>query len=223
MLERAALRYAGRQQARIVSPSPLLPSDNDDAEVALDSPRLEVDVRWLGRRLEPGDGLPPLSLFDSEWTHSRGEGPGWSANLVYAGKGGYVSLSLWTVRGWKRYRRGVIGRRVFDFPCTKPTLVRASRGRAVVRSTRNSRGASCGSAPARRVFSPDCSIDPNPNARLRPCYATPGKHFVATVHFKDLVITVNAPNCVFCVSGSDYGVFNSAAGMRAIVIGLRAR
>jgi hypothetical protein len=196
-IEQAALDLAPRQQVRIAQPAPLLPSDNDDSEVALNSPRLEVDIRWLGRHFKPGGGLPALDIFDSSWLYSRDEGPDWSANVLYVGKGGVTSLSLWKPRAWRHYKRGAIGRRVFGSSCTKPKRVKLARGRAILRSTKD--------------------------RRRKPCSRSSGNHFFATVHFKDLVATINTPDCVFCVRGGDYGAFNSADAMRALVRGLQTR
>jgi hypothetical protein len=195
-IETAALALAALQQRRVANPTPLLPADNDDSEVALDSPRLEVDPHWLGRRFEPGAGLPALEIFDSQWLYSWDEGPDWSASVVYVAKGGGVSLSLWKPRNWTRYKRGVIGRRVFRFSC-KPRRVKLPRGHAIVHSTKDRRHAPCGRGST--------------------------NHFFATVHLAKLVVTINEPGCVFCVGGSDYGAFNSAAAMRAVARGLQPR
>lgn len=192
MLRRAALRLAIRQQARIAKPTPLLPSDNYDAEVALDSPRMKVAVRWLGLSHEPGGGLPRLELFDSASWHG---GAGWSADMIYVGQEGGVSLTLWRPQAWKRVKRSVIGARIFRFSCTKPQRVRAP-GQAIVYSTRDRRRAACDET---------------------------GNHFFAIVHYRDLVATINMPDCVFCVGGWQQGVFNSASAAAAIARGLHRR
>jgi hypothetical protein len=58
----AALTLAAAQQARIATPTPLLPADVDDAEVPLDDPRLRLPVIWLGHRLPAGNDRPALTL-----------------------------------------------------------------------------------------------------------------------------------------------------------------
>lgn len=194
--EGAALPLAVRQQTRVSNLTPILPGENDDSTVALDSPRLQVPVRWLDRRFEPGGGLPPLEIFQSSWAYAGGEGPGWSADITYAGQDGAVQIALFRPEAWKRYKRSVIGKRSFDFSCTKPRRMSLPGGWAAIRSTRD-----------------------RPRARCR----RSGNHFFAFAHFGDVVATVNIPNCVFCVNGRDWGVFNAPGALRAVVRGLRLR
>lgn len=194
MLKRAALRLAMRQQARIAKPTPLAASDNDDAEVALDSPRLGVAVHWLGRRLDPGGGLPPLELFDSESEHG---GAGWRAQMLYVGTEGGAQLTVWKPRMWKRIKRSVIGKRIFRFSCDPPQRIQVPNGRAAIYSTRDRTRA--------------------------PCSSGKRSHFFAVVRYRGSVVTVNAPQCVFCVLGREWGSFNSAAAMRALVRELERR
>jgi len=57
-----AVRLAAVQQQRIAAPTPLDLADNDDLEVPLDNPHLDVPVYWLGRTLPAHGRLPALRL-----------------------------------------------------------------------------------------------------------------------------------------------------------------
>jgi hypothetical protein len=196
--ERVALRLAAIQQGRVSKLTHILPGENGDSEVALDSPRLQVPIRWLGRRFEPSGGLPGLDIFDSAWAYAGGEGPGWSAEILYVGQGSGAQVSLFRTRAWKRFKRGVIGKRIFGWSCTKPRRVGLADGWAAIRSTRD-------------------------HPRKRCQKSGKGNHFFAVAHFRDVVATVNIPGCTSCVSGRDWGAFNTPGAMRAVVRGLQPR
>jgi hypothetical protein len=86
---------AAKQRARIESPSS---PQEDDRELALEDPALELPVYWLGRRFTP-PGLPVLTLERAEYL--RG-GPGPEVEIDYAGEGGGVTLFLWGAADWRR-------------------------------------------------------------------------------------------------------------------------
>lgn len=89
---------AAKQRARIESPSN--PQEEDDRELALEDPALEIPVYWLGRHFAP-PGLPVLTLERAEYL--RGEG-GSEAEIDYVGDGSRVTLVLWRTERWRRSR-----------------------------------------------------------------------------------------------------------------------
>ena len=92
----AALRLAAAQQARIAAPTPLDPAQDDDLEVPLDDPRLDVPVLWLGRGIEAHGALPPLALQYAERASPRESRTGFRAALHYGRRvpGTTVTISL---------------------------------------------------------------------------------------------------------------------------------
>jgi len=109
----AALRLATAQQARIATPTPLLPADLDDVEVPLDNPRLGVPVAWLGRELPGIGGRPPLSLLTVDGPDLRHPRLEPRAALEYGSRTPktYVDLSLWKPRLIRSMLHGPLLRR----------------------------------------------------------------------------------------------------------------
>jgi hypothetical protein len=106
-----------------------------------------------------------------------------------------LTLGLWRPRAWARLRRSRLGRLVMGQPCVAKRRLRVPGGRAVVYAGHENRRESC-SGSSRDVF-------------------------VAHVRLRDVVVSVNVPLCFLCVDAS--GPYNSRAGMRAVVRGLRPR
>ena len=193
----AAPELAAIQQQRVLAPTPLLPGDNDDTEVPLDNPRLGIDVRWLGKSLDPANGLPPISLRYAEGPVGRGEGPGWRARIDYGTEpfGGDVQIGLWRPKAWRRLGSSRFGQLIRKDRCTRVRRVPLSPGRA-------------------RIYAG--YVDPP--AR---CSERRPDRFLATVGFRDVVVTVNLPICWTCREKG--GPYNSLAGMHAVVRALRPR
>jgi hypothetical protein len=191
-----ALRLAGAQQRRIAEPTPLVPADNDDRQVPLDDPRLSLPVWWLGESFPAPEPLPALVLEDAL---ALGGGPGWRADIDYerAQGGPGVTIALWRPRAFARFKATRLGRLVRGQRCARRTPVGLPGGRAVIYA---------GYAdPPRRC------------ARRAP------DRYLAHVFLDGTVVTVNVPACLLCVRGAESGPYNSEAGMRAVVEGLRAR
>jgi hypothetical protein len=198
-----ALSLARTQQQRIESPRPPKPSEQDDREVALDNPRLGIDVYWLGGRFTPGGDLPPLTLFEAVGLLPPGGGPGNVVKIDYStGQGpGGVTLDLWKPAAWKRFRKTELGRLVWDSPCAEARRLRLPRGEAVIYSGYVSR-------------------------QQRPCPRNASDRFLAHVYLDDVVVAVNMPYCFACVARGAPGSsdpYNSIEGMEAIARGLRPR
>jgi len=104
----AALRLATAQQARMATPTPLLPSDLDDVEVPLDDPGITVPVQWLGHELPAAGGRPALSLdaVDGPTPFSpRGIEPYASLEYSSSHPRRYVHLQLWPPRTMRQFLR----------------------------------------------------------------------------------------------------------------------
>jgi hypothetical protein len=199
--EQAAVRLALLQHARIRSPSPLRPGDNDDREVPLDNPRLGIEVHWLGRRFQPAGRLPALVLADSFGPLGPGEGPGWLAELDYEarGRGAGVKLGLWRPSDFARFERSRLGRLVRAHRCARSEQLALPAGRAVIYAGYSDPPTRC------RVRAPD--------------------RYLAHVFLDGLVVSVNVPICFLCVNDDpDHpDPYDTLAGMRAVVKGLQPR
>jgi hypothetical protein len=202
--ERLALRLAKTQDGRMRNPTPLSSNENDDREVWLDDPRIDVPVYWLGTTFASRKGLPPLRLFESQGPPEprSGDYVGKQAELQYEAPGsraGGTVLELWPPRAWRRFKRTRPGRQVWGSRCARVRRVRLRSGYANVYS---------GYARA---------------PRSRSCPGRPFDTFVAHAYFRRAVVAVNL--CIGCLSGTpdSSDPYNSVKGMTAIVRGLRLR
>jgi hypothetical protein len=121
-----------------------------------------------------------------------GARPGWLLNIEYR-KG--VTLSLWTPRAWRRFAGSQLGQRSLEQPCGHSRGMRVPRGRAVVVAGYERRRGRCDGRPR--------------------------DLFVAHVHLRDVVVAVNVPWCFLCFEAGRSGPYDSLAGIRAVVRGLR--
>jgi hypothetical protein len=124
--DRAAIHFAQIQQQRLEAPTPYTEAEQDDTEVWLDDPSLKFPIYWVGRRFDPGQGLPATEL---EEAFSGAVGPpGEKASLWYEG----FNLDTWTRRSWKRFQPTVLGRMNLKPNCVRKHEVELETGRAVV-------------------------------------------------------------------------------------------
>jgi hypothetical protein len=199
--ESDALALARLQQPHIEHPTPYTEAERFDAEVALDNPKLERPVYWLGRELAPGSGLPRLKLRFSA------TGPGRTparqrAELSYAdgplpGDSAGIALTVLTREEWKRHRNDRYGPATIPVPrCATKRAVELPRGRAIVYRTYAS--ASPGCPRQRSAFLAQAFI---------------GKSVIAAASFK---------GCATC-TGQQRNPYNSFKGMSTVVRGLVER
>jgi hypothetical protein len=192
--ERDALALARLQQARIEHPAPYTAAERDDAEVALDNPKLARPVYWLGRELAPRNALPPLRLDGSAADPARGIFQ--NVYLGYRAAGNSrnrLDLAVYTQTYW-RLRGDSLpspGR------CARTKRIALPEGRAVIYG-------------AYKGPTPTCPEHP------------PGVFFARafighTVITADLIAT--CPNC----GGPGGGPYNSLRGMTRIVRALELR
>jgi hypothetical protein len=158
-----ARNLAEKQRERIESPSD--PTEEDDREIGLEDPAIDIPVYWLGREFAP-EGLPKLELGRGE--QLRGESAGSEVRVDYQADGGGVTLDLWKPESWERSKRRLCGRR---------SERRVEGGRAEVYG---------------------CTGDP--------------ERWLARVYYGEVVV-VATPD----------GVYNSRAGVEAVVRGLKRR
>jgi hypothetical protein len=90
----ATTRLASVQQGRILAPTPVGPLDNDDLEVPLDDPRLDVAVQWLGRDLIARGRLPQLKLLDVVPADRSETREGLRGSLVYGRSTDYETVTV---------------------------------------------------------------------------------------------------------------------------------
>ena len=191
---------ARRQQQRLAQPTQLAPADNDDTEVALDHPRLDLPVVWLGRSFS-ARGLPALRLFLAQGPYGPGESPGYRVSLDYVGlkrRSGGAQLGLWRPSVWQAHRQTPLGRLIWDSPCAQRTRLSLPAGFALIYG---------GYAETQG-----------------PCPSGLFDRYVAHVYLRGVVVTINQPICFRCAEpGQADDPYNSLAGMRALARGLVLR
>jgi hypothetical protein len=194
--DREALALAQSQQRQIEAPAPYLGSERYDREAGFANPSIEVPVYWLGRTLHPRGSLPPLHLAGALSAGGFFEGlPGQRLGVYYSHD---VELATWTAPGWEKFAGSRRRPRMIDWRCTKTKKVSLSDGSATVYAAydRNYRGCPKG-APTR---------------------------YFAIAELGGAVIAVNLrPACVKCLGEYKKDPYNSAAGVMAILRGLRLR
>ncbi len=157
-----ATRLASVQQQRIEHPTPLAPADNDDVEVRLDDPGLDLKVPWLGRHLRPGGRLPALTLMLAGGAPSElGD-----VRLEY----GPVSLYIWRRPRWRRFAKVPFVRLGWHERCVRATRIPVKGGVAVIYAGHERRQARCGRPPDRffaHVFLRDVMVSVNPMICIR--------------------------------------------------------
>jgi len=193
--KRDALALARLQQAHIEHPTPYTAAERDDAEVALDDPKLERPVYWLGREFAPGNDLPPLRLEASEVDSA--DDTYQYANLAYSradGKGISGLHLRVTARKYRRIHGTYLPSRG---RCGRTKRIALPRGHAVLY------GAYWGSTPT-------CPKRP------------PGMYFAEVFVGRAVIGATLEATCAEC-GGPGGGPYNSFKGMTAIVRGLEAR
>jgi len=194
-----ATRLANVQQQRIEHPTPLVPTDNDDTAVLLDDPGLETPVLWLGRDFRPSGRLPALTLALADTDETPPELG--DLRLEYAGSKqspGAVSLYVWRRSRWRNSSRNPFVRLGWHERCVRSTRVPVRGGVAIIYAGHEQRQARC---------------------------VRPADRFLAHVFLRDVMVSVNPMACIRCrrLGFSDDGSYDSMAGMRTIVRGLRLR
>ncbi|MEX2106755.1 MAG: hypothetical protein WD810_07630 [Solirubrobacterales bacterium] len=192
--DRAAAELARRQQAHIEDPTPYTAAERYDLEVALDDPALKAPVYWLGRTFGPGHGLPQSRFESGSAVGGLASGlPGQKVRLAYT-RG--LVLNSWTREGWKRFLATPISRKLRTWRCTESTELTLAHG----------------DATAFAAYDRDYDVCPH---RL------PTRYF-AIARIGGMVTAVNFVSCRRC-SQPGGGAYNSLAGMKAVVRGLKLR
>lgn len=195
--ERDALALAHLQQPRIEHPAPYTAAERDDAEVALDNPKLVRPVYWLGREFAPRNGLPPLRLDISAATVTA-DGANQNAQLAYLRASGdarnTLGVDVFTREYWRKR-----GSELLPSPgrCARTKRIALPRGRAVIYGTYKG---------------------PTPTCPEHP----PGVYFAKAIIGHSVITAQLAATCVNC-GGPGGGPYNSLKGMKAIVRGLEER
>ena len=196
--ERAARELADRQEKRIegkAEPGRTI----DTVELQLDDPTLHLPVYWLGRVFDPGEGLPRLTLEEAV---VLGTGPGNAVKLDYGGAVGNrftaLTLDLWEPASWRRFRRTLVGRLVWDSDCARKTIVRLPNGHAEIFEG----------------YGTPRPLEP-------PCPTRPPDRVLAHVYIDGVVVAVNMPYCYACAAGSPTkNPYETVPRMTAIARGL---
>lgn len=124
--DRIALELAQRQQTHVEHPTVYTAAERNDSEVALDNPELTFPVRWLGKRFDPGHGLPATRL-----QHSFAVGRTSDQQLVLEYAKG-IELQTWRSKDWKQFIATPAGRRIRFGRCAESTKIPLAEGHAVV-------------------------------------------------------------------------------------------
>jgi hypothetical protein len=185
-----AAELARRQQAHLENPTVYTAAERDFSEVALDDPRLQVPVYWLGRDFAPAHGLPGAHL-EGSFPASRRDSEPDGISLAYSDG---IQLDARTPATWKRFAASREGRRLLAHRCGRSTELRLSGASATVFAAYGRPFESCPKRPPRRFF--------------------------AIVRLPGAITAVNLGECLGCGFNSPY---NSLAGIKMIVRGLRLR
>jgi hypothetical protein len=199
--DRAALEVALIQQKHIETPIRSRPGEFDNAEVALENPKLEVPVYWLGRRFAPGRGLTKLRLYDSSSTTAGGlRSP--RVDLLYVDNptlshAEAVNLNLWSPRQWRRLKaRGT------ELPGSPP----------------------CAATKPVKLAGEGALIYSGFEAGVHQCRDhTRQRSFTARIYLGRVIVTAETmTTCAVCASAGA-GPYDSLAGMKAVARGLAVR
>jgi hypothetical protein len=199
--DQAALMLAEQQEERIEGKTK--PGrTTDTVELQLDDPTLELPVYWLGRSFAPGGDLPRLSLQEAV---VLGTGPGDAVKLDYGGAAGnrsvVLTLDVWQPSRWRRFRRTLLGRLVWDSPCVRKTVVQLPVGHA-------------------EIFAGFGT----PRPLERPCPAAQPDRVIAHVYLDGVVVAVDMPYCYMCAAAPPVrSPYETVAGMTAVARGLELR
>jgi len=199
--DRAVLELAQLQQRRIESPiSPKAP-EFDSSEVALEDPKVEIPVFWLGRQFTPGHGLQPLRLRDSGST-SAAKSLAPLVSLFYTDHPSFrhaeaIDLDFWSRNQWKRI--GAKRRRLPAVPsCQTDKPFKIAREHVVIYRGFEAGFKGCGDHGGRGGYT-------------------------AHIYLNGVVATAETMLiCATCAS-TGTGPYNSRAGMEAIAHGLIRR
>src|SRR5206468_12580158 len=131
--------------------------------------------------------------------------PGNTIKLDYNGVSQHrvvgLTIDLWTPDAWRRFRRTLLGRLVWDSPCARKTVVRVPRGRA-------------------EIFAGYGAPEP----LRRPCPRRPPDRVIAQVFLPGVVAAIDMPYCYACARpGITPSPYETVAGMTAIARGLELR
>lgn len=197
----AARELAEMQQERLEQPGKPSPQElENDPELQLDDPTLELPVYWLGRTFDPPGDLPPLEL---ELATVGGSGPGQSVQLWYRVGGGVpdtVTFDIWEPDAWERFRRTRLGRLIWDSPCARKKTVPVEGGRAEIF---HGYGA--------------------PNPVGSPCPERPPDRVLAHVYYDEVVVVVNMPYCYDCARPEPRAPYETVEATETLVRSLRLR
>jgi len=125
--------------------------------------------------------------------HLRGSGPGNEVKIDYEADGGGVTLDLWMPEAWERFKTTRLGRLFWRSRCARRSEVSVAGARAEIYGGRAG----------------DCRGEPD--------------HWLATVHYPDVVVAVNMPYGTMSADTPGSGPYNSREGMEAVAKGLRRR
>jgi hypothetical protein len=198
----ATRALAKRQQRRIEGTAPP-PRRVDTVELALDDPALGLPVYWLGRSFDPPGALPELRLADATLL-GPGSGPGDTVKLDYGGVARSrpigVTLDLWRPGAWRRFRRTLLGRLVWDSACASKTSVRLRHGHAEIFAGYGT-----------------------PRPLRPPCPERIPDRTLAHVYLPGMVVAVDMPYCYACAAPARREPYETVAGMTAIARSLTLR
>ncbi|HEU5106797.1 MAG TPA: hypothetical protein VFU11_13280 [Solirubrobacterales bacterium] len=194
--DREAIALAQSQQRHIEAPTPYLRSERYDREAGFANPAIKVPVYWLGRTLRPQGSLPPLHLAGALSAGGFFEGlPGQRLGVYYSHD---VALATWPEPGWEKFAGARQRPEMIDWRCTRTREVSLADGSATVYAAYDRDYKTCPKSAPTRYF--------------------------ALAELGGAVIAVNLrPACVKCLGAYKKDPYNTAAGVMAILRGLRLR
>ena len=199
-----ATRALAQRQQRRIEGTARPPRRVDTVTLALDDPSLKLPVYWLGRSFDPPGALPKLRLADATLLTSS-SGPGDTVKLDYGVVAGSptagVTLDLWRPGAWRRFRRTLLGRLVWDSACASKTSLRLRQGHAEIFQGYGT-----------------------PRPLRPPCPERSHDRTIAHVYLPGAVVAVDMPYCYMCAAALPRrSPFETVAGMTAIARSLTLR
>ena len=184
----------------------------------LDGPSLGGPVYWPGRSLQ-GAGHYDAELVGVEdrRTPAGKSGPGHFLTLSYQGAGGRFELDYWPAGAWEQFEP-LLGDASIWAKCSESRAVASPIGRATLRS---------GFEPPSPFLPPPRPTGqtpaPLPDVFSDGCPDREYDRFMAVVQAPDVTITINASLALCCQDGRSLGVFDTEAGLEAVIERLRLR